>query len=49
MDSDSERRDAVDAVLFTNGEPEDEEADGLLAQYRILVEPPKPWFRGARE
>ena len=38
MDSDSERRDAVDAVLFTNGEPEDEEADGLLAQYRILVE-----------
>lgn len=38
MGSDSDRRDAVEATLFAGREPREQDADGLLAQYRILVE-----------
>lgn len=38
MDSDSDRHDAVEATLFADREPQDQDADALLAQYRILVE-----------
>lgn len=38
MDSTSDRRDPVEATLFADREPQDQDADRLLAQYRILVD-----------
>ena len=38
MDNDSDGRDAVEETLFADREPRDQDADRLLAQYRILVD-----------
>ena len=38
MDNHSDGRDAFEATLFADRETQDQDAEGLLAQYRILVD-----------